>query len=309
VITIRATVPEDLPLLSALFEDRFGHGLTTEEWHWKYQQLPGMGRSVVAVTAEGNVLAHAGAIGLPAAWNAGPGTAWQLVDFVAARTGGGLRPPLVDLGRHLLGDLPSSSAKRWIFGFPSPRHFRLGERVFGYRPLLELQPLAADLSDREPPPGAWLEVADSVRDGSVRAWAECGAHGVKRTASFLNWRYYARPVRYYRFYRLASATGGGEGLAVFAFVGTEAWAAELWLPDSGEWYPSMLAIADDLRRSGLTTWRFWPPVSEEGRKLLAVLGLRDSGEPVFVGCRPQAGEDPQQSAAGFTYSMGDYDVV
>ena len=313
MIELRATGPADLPGLSELFAGRFGHPLTPEEWEWKYRRLPGEGRSVVAVELGGGVVAHAGALCLPARWRGGEGGIWQLADF-AGSPGRGLRPPLVELGRFLLADLPGPGDAPWIFGFPSERHFRLGERVFGYRPLARLQPLAGPLPDLPPPAGVGLETGDSCGPWAVAVWEACGALGVRRSAAFLNWRYHARPGRYYRFHRLREP-GGREGLAVFAFVGREAWAAELWLPPGGEWYPSMLAAAADLRSSGLDAWCYWPggPGGTRGTaSLLAALGLQPEGEPRFVGCRLRPGADEPASAAtaeGFTYSMGDYDLV
>lgn len=294
-VEIRATRPEDLPSLSALFEQRFGHPLDPEEWEWKYRLLPGESRSRVAV-AGGEVVAHAGALCLPARLPEGDAGIWQLVDF-AGTAKGGLRPPLVDLGRQLLADLPRPQDAPWIFGFPSERHFRLGERVFGYKPLVELETLAGPLP--EGTSDARLETGDQAGEWAERIWERCGVPGVRRSAAFLNWRYWARPRRYYRFYRMVS--GAEEGLAVFAFVGEEAWAAEIWLPPSGEWYPSMLAAAADLRAAGLRGWRFWPPVSPGLDPLYRQLGLRPTGERRFVGCRGRAGD--------FTYSMGDYDLV
>ncbi len=55
MISLRPTEAGDLPGLSALFESRFGHPLAPEEWTWKYRQLPGEARSLVAVRAVGAV--------------------------------------------------------------------------------------------------------------------------------------------------------------------------------------------------------------------------------------------------------------
>jgi hypothetical protein len=151
----------------------------------------------------------------------------------------------------------------------------------------------------DPSPEVHLETGDTPGEWAEAVWERCGVSGVRRSTAFLAWRYWSRPGRYYRFYRLLS--GGAEGLAVFAFVGEEAWAAELWLPDSGQWYPSLLAVAADLRAAGLRTWRFWPSPGIDPHA--DALGLRPAGERRFVGCR---GGEP---AAGFTYSMGDYDLV
>ncbi|HEV3458050.1 MAG TPA: YfhO family protein [Thermoanaerobaculia bacterium] len=367
-ITVRPTEEGDLPGLSALFAARFGHPLLAEEWTWKYRQLPGEARSLVAVDAGGAVLAHGGALRLAARWRGGEGGIWQLVDFVGGSGGGSMLPSLVALGRQLLADLPREADAPWIFGFPSDRHFRLGERVFGYQPLAVLTPLAGllpqgppggDAGGARPAAGAFPAISaaagavaasgdagsetglwsgDSCGDWAEAIWERCAVLGVRRSAAFLNWRYWARPHRYYRFYRLRQR--GAEGLAVFAFVGEEAWATELWLPAVGEWYSPMLAVAADLRAAGLRTWRFWPPPpaapstgaaaaaagtagtalgegtagtalpdltdlsrgaagdSEIGG-LLARLGVQPDGEPRFVGCRgPAHGGTDPVAAAG-----------
>jgi hypothetical protein len=256
----------------------------------------------VAVDDGGEILAHAGALCLPAHLRGGGAGLWQLVDFAGTPRRRGLRPALVELGRRLLADLPRPADAPWIFGFPSERHFRLGERVFGYRPLAVVEEVGGPLPGEPAPAGVQIETGDSCGPWAEAVWEACGVLGVRRSAAFLNWRYYARPQRYYRFYRMSS--GAAEGLAVFAFVGEEAWAAELWLPPGGEWYPSLLAVGADLRSAGLRSWRFWPAGP------LAALDLSPTGERRFIGCRGRpGGEDPAAAAAGFHYAMGDYDLV
>jgi hypothetical protein len=324
MLEIRPTRSEDLAGLAVLFAERFGRSLPPAEWEWKYRQIPGEARSLVAV-AEGAVLAHAGALALPARWPSGEGVGqgpiWQLVDFAGTTRRRGLRAALVDLGRSLLADLPREGDAPWIFGFPSERHFRLGERVFGYRPLTSIEPLAGELPPA-PTALARIETGDSCGVWSEaiweRVWEHCGGLGIRRSAAFLNWRYYARPQRYYRFYRMFSeGPDAMEGFAVFAFVSEEAWAAEVWLPPVGQgyrrWYPSMRAVAADLRAAGFRAWRFWPRspfASGLDPGLQEDLGLRPTGERRFVGCRGHlaGGPDPA-AAAGFPYAMGDYDLV
>jgi hypothetical protein len=312
---LRPTRLEDLPGLSALFEQRFGHGLTLEEWTWKYRQIPGESRSWVAVAPDGEILAHAGALALPARWSGGEAGIWQLVDFAGKTQRRGLRPAFVDLGQALLADIPRPKDAPFIFGFPSERHFRLGGRVFGYQPLTEVAIWKGELagairsegaeSDQEEP---LFESGGLAFEGVEAIWEACAVQGVRRSTGFLNWRYYARPQRYYRFYRLRA--GNVAGLAVFAFVGEEARAAELWLPGGGDWLPSLRAVTKDLQGSGIRSWTFWSPVRPEWAGLLPDLGLVSAGETQFVGCRGgEGGLDPQVAAQGFTYSMGDFDLT
>jgi hypothetical protein len=294
MIVVRPTCDGDLPGLDALFRARFGHLLSAAAWRWKYQALPGEARSLVAVDGAGTVVAHGGALRLAARWRGGEGGIWQLADFAGSSSG--LRPPLVALGRELLAGLPAAGDAPWIFGFPSERHFRLGERVFGYLPLSVVEPLAGPLSGLPPGDGGQVEGGDSCGDWAAAAWEDCAVFGVRRSAAFLNWRYWARPERYYRFYRLwsggpgsaagasgAAGTCRGWGLAVFAFVGDEAWAAELWLPPGGEWYAPMLAVAADLRAAGLSRWRFWPPPAAAHAVRPATSGHPASGHPEALG--------------------------
>lgn len=320
MIDLHPTRGEDLPVLARLFESAFGHGLDAAAWEWKYRRLPGEARSLVARDESGAAVAHAGALALPARWRGRDGLLWQLADFAGAARGRGLRPPLVAAGRRLLDDLPRENDLPWIFGFPSRRHFRLGERVFGYRPVREIVPLVGELA--AVPELATAPASEAVAerltvshrievedDWAAAAWEGCGVDGVRRSAAFLNWRYHDRPDRYYRFYRLAAADGTA-GLAVFAFVGREAWAVELWLPPGPGWYDALAATAADLAAAGLETWRFWPPppVSDLAA-VLARLGLAETPDrALLLGCRGR-GETPQAGAADAYYSMGDYDAA
>lgn len=314
VLQIRPTEPDDLPGLSALFDRRFGRPLSEAEWIWKYRHLPGEGRSWVAAigaagTPGGEILAHAGALRLAARWRGGEGGIWQLVDWVAAERSPHLRPPLVDLGRMLLADLPAEGDAPWIFGFPSDRHFRLGQRVFGYRPLAEIAPLAGEVAFAAE--GQEIPSSDVAPDDCVEIWtASGGEYGVVRSAAFLNWRYHARPERYYRFYRPEAA--GASGLVVVAFAGREALVTELWLPPGFDWRASLAAIAADLAAVGIERWTIWPaPVGREDlNEELAELGFRPIEERIVLGCRGRPeGPDPVESAAGFYCAMGDYDFV
>jgi hypothetical protein len=350
LIRVRPTEPADLTGLAALFDDRFGHPLSVEDWEWKYRRLPGEARSWIALDRSGTPLAHAGALRLPARLGAPPtdrpgeprdtdreAGIWQLTDWAGTTARGGLRPPLVELGRRLLDDLPRPGDAPWIFGFPSERHFRLGRRVFGYRPLPGIRPLAGPLApaaagapERSPAEGPFrsAEHCGDWPDAAEAAWGACGVPSVRRSAAFLNWRYHARPGRYYRFYRLRAplralfrvnpgvGPGGAEGtdgLAVFAFVGRQAWAAELWLPPVDgaveAWEPALRAVAADLVAAGLERWTAWPLPGPTGERtgvdgLLDRLGLRPTGDRVLMGCRGPEDPDPR-----FYYAMGDYDVV
>jgi len=306
MIEIRAGRAGDEPALAALFEASFGYRPHGEYWSWKYQRIPGRARSLVAVAAGGEIVAHVGALALPARSAGETKDLWQLVDFMGSAAGSGLRPPLVAAGRALLEDLPEPADFPWIFGFPSERHFALGVRQFGYRPLREVRPLAGPLPAAAGPAGSLLEISDHCGEWAEPVWSACAVSSVRRSAAFLNWRYHARPDRYYRFYRLRSEAE--EGLAVFGFHREQAMAAELWLPPGPDWTGAMLSVARDLAGMGVESWTFWPrPLAAP---LFHALGVSEREEIVRIGCRGRAGgPDPVAAAAGFEYSMGDYDLT
>ncbi len=332
---LRWTQERDLAGVDELFAKGFGHGLSRAAWEWKYRAIPGEARSAVAVAEDGRVLAHAGAIGLPARWrgsrdSGGRGDLlWQTVDFVATPRGGGLRPPVVPLMQWIIEDLPRPGDTPWIIGFPNPRNRRLTERILRSGRLGGIRRWVGELAAVEPAQReeggeVWIESGDSCSieapgggssDGGAedldpggwaeRVWRACGVHGVRRDAAFLNWRYHARPERYYRFYRLSAS--GVDGLVVVAFCGTEAAVTELWLPPGGAWTGGLAAIAADLRAAGLARWQFW--MAPPGTGWLEGLGLVEA-EEIHLAYRGRVGQDLAEltgPAQDFYYGMGDFD--
>ena len=310
VLSVRDTEPDDLAALAELYRHGFGRPLLPEEWEWKYRRLPGEARSAVARDATGELVAHVGAYALPARWRGEERLAWQLADFVGRP--GGLRPPLVVAGRALLAPLPRPSDLPFVFGFPSSRHLALGERVFGYRWLPPITPWEGELAAVPPPadPGLVVAQGDTAGEWAEAAWSACAVDSVRRSVAFLNWRYHARPQRYYRMYRLRDA-GGEPGLVVAGFAGDVAQLAEVWIAgDEDHWLACMAAVAADLRAAGLVRWRAWPPPAASAERLRA-LGMAPLADDVPCGCRGgQSTSDEIVALAGsLYYAMGDHDLV
>ncbi len=307
MIEIRPPQAGDLHGLGALYRSSFGYEPPEGFWRWKYGDVPGESRQRVALSG-GTIVAHAGALGLPARWSGGEGIAWQLVDFMGSTAGAGLRSAMVDAGRDLLADLPRAADVPFVFGFPSPRHFRLGVRAFGYRPWRQIVAYRGDLPAAPPaPPDVAVEITEQSGPWAPAIWERCCGIGVRRSQAFLDWRYYARPGRYYRFYRLRRREF--EGFAVFGYAGEEASAAELWLPEGEDGADLLRASIADLRGLGIKSWTFWPPDARHAA-IVESLGATAAEEDVFAGCRGKAGEaHPETLAGNFTLAMGDYDFV
>jgi len=300
-------LPADEESIDRLYAQSFGHAPPSGYWAWKYAQAPARSRRVVAVDGAGGVVAHAGALAFAARVDGRDADIWQLVDFMGTTARSGLHPPLVAAGRSLLADLPGAEDAPWIFGFPSRRHFRLGERSFGYRPLVDITPLSGELPLETSGAIAPSAIGDRAPVSAQEAWRRCDVDGVVRTREFLDWRYWARPGRYYRFY--AFGDGGEDGFAVFAFQSDNALAAEFWMARPEMAPGALLAIAADLRAAGFRAWSFWPPILGLDPEATAALGLAPVADSVFVGIRAPKGPDPTPMALRFRYAMGDYDLV
>jgi GT2 family glycosyltransferase len=304
---VRPARPADEASIDRLFARSFGHSPPPGYWEWKYSRGPAKARRWVSVDRHGEVVAHAGALALAARIDGRNADIWQLVDFMGTTASSGLRPPLVEAGRRLLDDLPGEGDAPWIFGFPSPRHFRLGELAFGYRPLRELTPWSGPIPETAAGAIAPSTIGDRAPLAAEAVWSQCAADGIVRSREFLDWRYWARPGRYYRFYGFGA--DGENGFAVFAFQSDTALAAELWLAKAGEARGALLGIAADLRSAGFRSWSFWPPIADLDAAASAELGLKPAAESVFVGIRPAKDRDPAAQALRFGYVMGDYDLV
>jgi len=304
---IRPSEPGDQAALDGLFRSRFGHGVSRETLAWKYELAPGRSRSLVAEAAGRGVVAHAGALGLPARAADRTAFLWQVSDVVAARETSGLRPAIVDLLDALFASIPGEEDWPWLFGFPGDRHHRLGERLYGYRPLAPVAELGGNL-DRVaagPPIGG----TDRAEPWAEEAWRACDVDSVARTVEFLAWRYWSRPDRYYRFYRLEGGAAA-PGLVVFAFQGEEARATELWLPggDPLAYELSLRRVAADLLDSGIDRWTFWGYPAAAPRALADAFGLRPEERVWTMSVRPCRGLPLPAAATKMRYCLGDYDV-
>lgn len=299
---------DDTEALVALFARRFDYVVSADAWRWKYAARVGRVLSVVVENDAGEIVAHAGALAQPARWSNGRGLLWQLVDYMGTPAGTGLLPPLVGAGNSLLRQLDGLESAPFIFGFPSETAFSLGKRRFGYLPLQQVAKLAGPLPEATAGNASLVEWSDRAGEWAVRAWEGCAVTGVDRSQEFLDWRYTARPDRYYRFYRLRS--GESEGFAVFGFHGEDAVAAELWLPSPGDWPSALAAVAADLRSMGMRTWSFWPPAGPHAKSALASLGLRPTQESILIGLRAHGTEEAAYEAARDVYfGAGDFDMT
>jgi hypothetical protein len=182
--------------------------------------------------------------------------------------------------------------------------------------LSSLESLASPASLDRPAAGAFaVEISDTFPEGLDELAARLHAlpgFRVERTRAVLNWRYHARPGRYYRVYT-AQAAGAARAYAVASTAGPVAVLVDLQSgqPGTGEGLDAIFsAVARDLAPRGITELRvgltrFSPLLPHlEGR-----FGFTVADDENPFGILPtSSGETVDVSPSNFDARWGDNDV-
>jgi hypothetical protein len=144
------------------------------------------------------------------------------------------------------------------FGFPSPRALLVGERLLGYRAHFPIREIAYPVPARaRRPPGA--VVSESVDESYDPLWDAARARlrtGLVRDRRRLNWRYHARPDRYYRFVTVRGANGVG-ALGVLSVVGETAFVVDAVVTGSSDSGLLLEALEGEAAAMGARQVVFW----------------------------------------------------
>ena len=285
---IREATPADAPGVRRLFERVFGAALSQEEWSWKFERDPDGWYGVVGVL-DGEI------VGNYAGWAArflldGESRLLYSVGDVATDPGvrglGGRRGVYRAMTEAFYDKLGRDGVP-FCFGFPNSRALRVSERIVGSRTLFPVSLVSAPLDAFGAPPSD-REVGDFVDESFDSLWesAKVGlSHAAVRDRLRVNWRFHARPNRYYRMVWRKSADEmlGWSALSVVGdtatladYLGREADGSDLRL--------LFAAAADEARRLGASRLVFWSSPGGPGRSVVeAIAGDRlDAGFPMIV---------------------------
>ncbi len=192
----------------ALFKTVFGVPVTPETWHWKYCQGPRLGSvNVVAHTADGALLGHAGAIVFPGRQAGNDLPMAQVCDIMVAPDA----RSALEAGnsyRRLMQTLQQELAWRfsgvYAYGFAGVRPFALGQRMRLYREVQQCREIPLTTPPDLPLPRLWhIAPADWSAVPTIDAtWhalqSQLSYPKVARTAAYLRWRYQQHPAHTYR---------------------------------------------------------------------------------------------------------------
>jgi len=275
---VRQAVPADSAPIRELFARTFGRVMTAEEWSWKYPDNPGGWIAYVA-EVDGRIVGHYGGWPIPAVIGGMRQSIVSIGDVATDRSVrhlGGRRNVFRSMAEEMFARLRADGAA-FAFGFPNPRALAAGERLLGYQPRFPVREVVFEIDPQATGRGGSSESLDEGYDLLWNRFAASVETGVVCDRRRMNWRYHARPDRYYRFVAvsgsrfvaLPGSLSGPAACGVLSVVGEEALVMDA-VAESGA---AALALADALESeaAGLGARRlvFW---ETPGGPLAAVAG-------------------------------------
>jgi hypothetical protein len=310
---IREATAEDAPGIRRLFARVFGLQMPAEEWQWKFALDPDGWFGVVAVL-DGQI------VGNYAGWamrflsrgrqrllfSVGDVATDPAVRFLGGRRG---------VFRSMAGAFYETVGSRGVpfcFGFPSPRHLEISHRIVGSRTLLPVRerrvPCAAfPAAPRDFGAGDFLsETFDPLWAAASRFLDEAAVRDRARA----NWRFHARPTRYYRMV-WREAAEALESWAVLSVVGENALVADYLgrNPDGSDLPPLFAAAAAEASRMGAQRLVFWETPGGPGARIIAGLDgeRREAGFSLIVRTFDDAAADEFARSLHLVPAL--YDVI
>jgi hypothetical protein len=255
---IRAATPADAPGIRNLFERVFKRPLSEEEWSWKFERNPDGWYGVVAALGDRIVGNYAG-------WpmlfllDGREQTLYSVGDVAtdpAVRGLGGRASVFRSMTERFYAEVGSRGVP-FCFGFPGQRHEAASRRLVGSRRLMEIRELRIACSEFPPPPsdaGAG-DFVGSEFDSLWRAAAPLLPFAAVRDRARANWRFHARPTRYYRMVWLGDAAL--TGWCALSVTGEEALVADLIVAETTEVPRLLAAAAAEAARMGASHLVLW----------------------------------------------------
>lgn len=269
---VREATLADVPGILRLFFKAYGSEMTEEEWRWKFERNPDGWFGIVAV-------ADAQIVGNFAGWAmrflvAGqPRLIYSAGDVATDRSVRSLGK-----GRNIYGDMAQafydavgSREVPFTFGFPHARALEISNRLGGTRTFFPVREVRV-ASDGFPAAPADAVAGDFVSQGFDDLWNTASRHlgnAPLRDRARTNWRFHARPTRYYRMvwqshggidWTWAALSVVGENALVVDYLGRD--------PSGSDLAPLFAAAAAEARRLGARWLTFWETPGGPARRVI-----------------------------------------
>jgi hypothetical protein len=296
--TIRPASRADIPRLSALFREAFGHDRPAEIWEWKYFSNP-LGTFSFVCDAGDRIVAHCGGTPIRVVDGSRRYLALQSVDFCASPTyPGGLGAGGV-FARTVLAFFAKYCGRdaSLVYGFPGERHRLFGERVLGYS---GIEPVGQLTLEPGPASGSLSELTEPYL--ALLSQAPVAVGGL-REPEYVRWRYRDHPLHRYSALLVKRWWGKAESIAILRDAGESMVLLEL----EGSYERSILQrMVRQLRALGKPVVA-WGPLNHPRSRALVEAGFRAEERDHRFEARLFV-DRPMFSPGEFYYSLGDYDV-
>ncbi|HET9794116.1 MAG TPA: GNAT family N-acetyltransferase [Thermoanaerobaculia bacterium] len=255
--TVRVATEEDSPGIRELFGRTFGRAMTAEEWRWKYPENPDGWIATVA-ELDGRIVGHYGGWPLRAVIGGRESTIVSVGDVAtepSIRHLGGRRNAFRSMADALF-DVLKSRGVPFVFGFPNARALAAGARLLGYRAEFPVRTIEYELEGGLTGSGIGSEWVEASYDA---LWDRCRAAlpaGLLRDRRRINWRYHARPDRWYRFVTV-EGTGGDAACGVLSVLAEEALVVEAAVADASGALRLFEALSAEAAALGARRLVFW----------------------------------------------------
>ena len=284
---IRDAAAEDAPGIRRLFERVFGYPLSDLQWRWKFEQNPDGWRATLGVL-DGEIVGHYAGWGARFVSDGETRLLYSVGDVAtdpSVRALGGRRGVYREMTEAFYAGIARTVP--FCYGFPNARALRVSERIVGSRTLFPIE-IASVPAESFGPPSSDAESGDSVDESFDALWTAASRaldEAPVRDRARVNWRFHARPDRYYRMVWRRSG-GAMTAWAALSVVGETATVADYLgvAPDGSDLPELFAAAADESRRLGARNLAFWVPRGGPGRAPIEALGGRrlDAGFPVIA---------------------------
>jgi Acetyltransferase (GNAT) domain len=284
---IRDAASTDAPGIRRLFQKVFRSELPAEEWTWKFEQNPDGWYGVVAVL-DGEIVGNYAGWAMRFLLDAEPARLYAVGDVAtdpSVRALGGRRGvyrAMTEAFYERVGrEVP------FCFGFPNARALRVSERIVGSRTLwpIGLKKVPLESFPKAPADAEWGELADPSLDALWDAARRHLTHAAVRDRPRVNWRFHARPTRYYRMV-WRRQRGAMTAWAALSFAGEEATVSDYLggEADGGDLPALFAAVAEQARQMEARRLVFWRTPGGPGRAPIEKLPGQsvDAGFPMIV---------------------------
>jgi hypothetical protein len=258
---VRETTREDVPGILRLFAKAYGKEMPEEEWTWKFERNPDGWFGIVAV-AGGEVVGNFAGWPMRFLVEGESRLVYSAGDVATDRSARALGR-VHNIYAAMAGafyETVKAEGVPFTFGFPHARALEISNRLGGTRTYFPIREVRVPCESFPSPPSEF-ESSDSVGETFDSLWESAArrlSDAPVRDRARANWRFHARPTRYYRMVRTRDALGEC-GWAVLSVTGENALVVDFLARDGDPevlWsvFAAAAAEARGMKASRLVFW-------------------------------------------------------